>query len=184
MRLVEEAVADLRRDLSRAGLRVTVDDRPGLRPGAKYFHWERRGAPLRLEVGPRDVEAGQAMVARRDTGEKAAVPLSGAVAAVQALLDAVQQHLRTRAHANREARTYTVDTREGITESVLKGYAFTRWCEDRECAADMQAQSRGTIRCFPFEKTGDAFRPIPDDHGPCGWCGKPATRRVLVGRSY
>lgn len=86
-RAVEEAAADLHRDLSRAGIRVTVDDRPGLRPGAKYFHWERRGAPVRLEVGPRDVAAGQAMAARRDTGDKAPIPLSGAVAAVQALLD-------------------------------------------------------------------------------------------------
>ncbi len=183
-RAVEAAVSDLRRDLSGAGIRVTVDDRPGLRPGAKYFHWERRGAPLRLEVGPRDVAAGQAMAARRDTGEKAPIPMSGAVAAVQALLDAVQLNLRARAHQMREARTFTVDDRAGITESVLKGYAFTRWCEDRECAADMQAQSRGTIRCFPFEKHGDEFRPIPEDHGPCGWCGNPATRRVLVGRSY
>jgi prolyl-tRNA synthetase len=183
-RAVEAAAADLHRDLSRAGIRVTIDDRPGLRPGAKYFHWERRGAPLRLEIGPRDVTAGQAMAARRDTGDKSPIPLSGAVAAVQALLDAVQLHLRTRAHEMREARTFTVDTREGIRETVLKGYAFTRWCEDRECAADMQAQSRGTIRCFPFERHGDEFRPIPEDHGPCGWCGNPATRRVLVGRSY
>jgi prolyl-tRNA synthetase len=183
-RAVEGAAADLQRDLSRAGIRVTVDDRPGLRPGAKYFHWERRGAPLRLEIGPRDVASGQATGARRDTGDKAPIPLSGAVAAVQALLDTIQLHLRARAHANREARTFTVDTREGITETVLKGYAFTRWCEDRECAADMQAQSRGTIRCFPFEKHGDEFRPIPEDRGPCGWCGKSATRRVLVGRSY
>lgn len=113
-----------------------------------------------------------------------AVPLSGIATAVQSTLDAIQMNLRLQAHARREARTYTVDTRAGIEETVLKGYAFTRWCESRECAADMQAQSRGTIRCFPFEKHGNEFRPIPNDPGPCGWCGNHATRRVLVGRSY
>lgn len=183
-RAVETAAADLKQTLTTAGLRVTVDSRPGMRPGAKFFHWERHGTPLRLEIGPRDVEAGQAMAARRDTGEKSAVPLSGIATAVQSTLDAIQMNLRTQAHARRKARTYTVDTRAGIEETVLKGYAFTRWCEARECAADMQAQSRGTIRCFPFEKHGNEFRPIPNDPGPCGWCGNHATRRVLVGRSY
>ena len=183
-RAVETAAADLKQTLTKAGLRVTVDSRPGLRPGAKFFHWERHGTPLRLEIGPRDVAAGQVMAARRDTGEKMAVPLSGIATAVQSTLDAIQMNLRLQAHARREARTYTVDTRAGIEETVLKGYAFTRWCESRECAADMQAQSRGTIRCFPFEKHGNEFRPIPNDPGPCGWCGNHATRRVLVGRSY
>ncbi len=183
-RAVETAATDLKQTLTKAGLRVTVDSRPGMRPGAKFFHWERRGTPLRLEIGPRDIEAGQVMAARRDTGEKMAVPLSGIATAVQSTLDAIQMNLRMQAHARREARTYTVDTRAGIAETVLKGYAFTRWCESRECAADMQAQSRGTIRCFPFEKHGNEFRPIPNDPGPCGWCGNHATRRVLVGRSY
>ena len=183
-RAVETAAADLKQTLTKAGLRVTVDSRPGLRPGAKFFHWERHGTPLRLEIGPRDVEAGQVMAARRDTGEKMAMPLSGIATAVQSTLDAIQMNLRLQAHARREARTYAVDTRAEIEETVLKGYAFTRWCESRECAADMQAQSRGTIRCFPFEKHGNEFRPIPNDPGPCGWCGNHATRRVLVGRSY
>ena len=183
-RAVETAAADLKQTLTKAGLRVTVDSRPGLRPGAKFFHWERHGTPLRLEIGPRDVAAGQVMAARRDTGEKMAVPLSGIATAVQSTLDAIQMNLRLQAHARREARTYAVDTRAEIEETVLKGYAFTRWCESRECAADMQAQSRGTIRCFPFEKHGNEFRPIPNDPGPCGWCGNHATRRVLVGRSY
>ncbi|RLT55242.1 MAG: proline--tRNA ligase [Chloroflexi bacterium] len=183
-RAVETAAADLKQTLTKAGLRVTVDSRPGLRPGAKFFHWERHGTPLRLEIGPRDVAAGQVMAARRDTGEKMAMPLSGIATAVQSTLDAIQMNLRLQAHARREARTYAVDTRAEIEETVLKGYAFTRWCESRECAADMQAQSRGTIRCFPFEKHGNEFRPIPNDPGPCGWCGNHATRRVLVGRSY
>ncbi|MAG35014.1 MAG: proline--tRNA ligase [Dehalococcoidia bacterium] len=167
-----------------AGLRTAVDDRAGVRPGAKYFEWERRGAPLRLEIGPRDVAKGQAIAATRHDGQKRPVPLSGLATAAQALLDEVQAELRTRAHAFREQHTTTVEDREALTEAVAQGYALARWCENPGCAQEMQQDTRATVRCFPFERTNGELAPLPDDPGPCAWCGQPAARRVIVARAY
>jgi prolyl-tRNA synthetase len=183
-RAVDEAAATLRRELAGAGFRVALDDRPGLRPGAKFFHWERRGTPLRLEVGPRDVAAGQAVAATRHDGQKRPIPLSGVEAAVRELLDAAQTDLLIRAREARTARTRTVDDRPSLETAVAQGYALARWCEDRACADEIQAATRATIRCYPFEGQNGDYRPLPDDPGPCAWCGTPATRRVIIARSY
>jgi prolyl-tRNA synthetase len=183
-RAVDEAAAAAKRDLSGAGFRVAVDDRPGLRPGAKFFHWERHGAPLRLEIGPRDVAAGQATAATRHDGHKRPVPLSGLAGAAGALLDGVQRDLLDRAHATRQARTQRVEDRAGLEAAVANGYALARWCERTACAKEMQEATRATIRCFPFHRDETGFVPEPDDPGPCAWCGTPATRRVVVARSY
>ena len=101
-----------------------------MRPGAKYFEWERRGVPLRLEIGPRDVAQGQAIAASRHDGQKRSIPLSGLTAAVQALLDEAQAALRARARTFREQRTEAVDDRAALAAALAPGYAFARWCED------------------------------------------------------
>ncbi|HEV2125957.1 MAG TPA: proline--tRNA ligase [Chloroflexota bacterium] len=181
---VNEAAAGAARELRHAGIRVEVDDRPGLRPGAKFFHWERRGAPLRLEIGPRDVAAGQAWAATRHDGQKRAIALSGLTTHVQDLLDEVQRALAARARAFRESRTRVVDDRAAVEEAVTQGYALARWCEGRDCAADIQATTRATIRCFPLERRDGTYVSSPDDPGPCAWCGGQATRRVVIARSY
>jgi len=184
MRAVEDAAALALRELTFAGYRVTLDSRPGLRPGAKYFHWERRGVPLRLEIGPRDVAAGQATAVTRHDGQKRPVPLSELQVHVEAALEAAQVALGQRVLAAREAHTRAVDGRAGIESAVVDGYASARWCEDTTCAEDMQAQTRATIRCFPLERRDGAFVPPPDDPGDCAWCGAPATRRVIIARAY
>lgn len=183
-RAVEDAAALALRELSMAGYRVTVDSRPGLRPGAKFFHWERRGVPLRLEIGPRDVAAGQATAVTRQDGQKRPIPLSALQPHVEDLLDEMQVALGQRARTFREARTKTVDDRAGLESAVGDGYASARWCESRGCAEEIQTETRATIRCFPFERTEQGFAPEPDDPGPCAWCGASARRRVLVARSY
>ncbi|HET7769929.1 MAG TPA: proline--tRNA ligase [Chloroflexota bacterium] len=181
---VDDAAALALRELSLAGYRVTVDARPGLRPGAKFFHWERRGVPLRLEIGPRDVAAGQATAATRHDGQKRPIPLSALQAHVEDLLDEMQVALAARARSFRESRTKVVEDKAGLEAAVTDGYAAARWCEARACADDIQTQTRATIRCFPFERQDGAFTPAPDDPGPCAWCGAPARRRVVVARSY
>jgi prolyl-tRNA synthetase len=183
-RAVDEAAMAARRVLAAAGIRVAVDDRPGLRPGAKFFHWERRGTPLRLEIGPRDVAAGQAMAATRHDGQKRPLPLEGLAQAVGNLMDEIQHELLERARENRAARTRRVETRQELVEAVASGYALARWCESEACAAEIQAETRATIRCFPFEKAGEAFVPFADDPGQCAWCGSEARRRVILARSY
>jgi len=183
-RAVDEAAGAARQALTGAGYRVALDDRPGLRPGAKFFHWERRGAPLRLEIGPRDLASGQATAVTRHDGEKRPIPLSGLPAAVGALLDQVQTEVSARARAYRESRTRLVDDRAGLEAAVAQGYALARWCEDLACAKDIQDATRATIRCFPLERAGETYRPPPDDPGPCAWCGAPARRRAIIARSY
>jgi prolyl-tRNA synthetase len=185
---VDDAAATVRRTLTEAGLRVALDDRPGLRPGAKFFHWERHGAPLRLEIGPRDLAAQQATAVTRHDGEKRPVPLSGLLPATQALLQTVQDDLRARAREYQERRTRAVETREELKEAVTEGFALARWCERLECAQEIQEETRATVRCFPFERPGGpgtyAYAPAPDDPGPCAWCGTPARRRAIIARSY
>jgi prolyl-tRNA synthetase len=163
---------------------VEVDDRPGLRPGAKFFHWERRGAPLRLEIGPRDVAAGQATAVTRHDGQKRPIPLTELPQRVQELLDGVQRALVDRARAFRESRTQVADDRPGIEQAVSQGYALSRWCGSRECAADIQASTRATIRCYPMERRDGTYVPAPTDPGTCAWCGGLADRRVIIARSY
>ena len=110
--------------------------------------------------------------------------LSGLTAAVQSLLDEAQAALRARAHAFREERTEAVDDRAALTAALTQGYAFARWCEDVTCAQDMQQNTRATVRCFPVERTNGKFARLPDDPGPCAWCGQPAYRRAIVARAY
>lgn len=171
-------------ELRGTGLRAALDERPGLRPGAKFFDWERRGVPLRLEIGPRDVAAGQAMAVTRHDGQKRPVPLSGISASARALLDEVQAGLRARARAFREGRTHLVDDRAALEASLAQGYALARWCEDVGCAQEIQEATRATVRCFPFERRGEGFAPFPEDPGPCAWCSRPARRRAILARAY
>ncbi|HEX2033632.1 MAG TPA: proline--tRNA ligase [Chloroflexota bacterium] len=183
-RAVEQAAAEIKDALTAAGYRVEVDDRPGLRPGAKFFYWERHGTPLRLEIGPRDLSAGQAVAVTRHDGEKRPLPLSGLPAAVEGLLGQVQTDLASRARAFQERQTQVVDDRPALEAAVAGGFALARWCERRECAAEIQEATRATIRCYPLERSGGSYRPLPDDPGPCAWCGTPATRRAIIARAY
>jgi prolyl-tRNA synthetase len=181
---VDEAAGAAQRELIGAGYRVARDDRPGLRPGAKFFHWERHGAPLRLEIGPRDLAAGQATAVTRHDGEKRPIPLSGLSSAVPELLTRLHTDLSTRAATNRERRTKTVDDRPALEAAVADGYALARWCEDFECAKAIQEATRATIRCFPLERVEGSYRPAPDDPGPCAWCDAPARRWAIIARAY
>jgi prolyl-tRNA synthetase len=181
---VDDAASLALRELTLGGYRVTVDSRPGLRPGAKFFHWERRGVPLRLEIGPRDVAAGQATAATRHDAQKRPIPLSELQAHVEDLLEEVQIALGERARAFRESHTKSVEDRAALEAAVAEGYALARWCEDKACADEIQAQTRATIRCFPFERRDDGFAPLADDPGPCAWCGNASRRRVIIARAY
>ncbi len=181
---VDDAAALALRELTLAGYRTTVDSRSGLRPGAKFFHWERRGVPLRLEIGPRDVAAGQATAATRHDGQKRPIPLSALQTHVEDLLEEVQSALGDRARAFRESHTQRVDDRAGLEAAVGDGYALARWCEDKSCADEIQTETRATIRCFPFERRDDGFAPLPDDPGRCAWCGAESRRRVIIARAY
>ena len=159
--------------------RVKVDDRDSLRPGAKYFEWERKGVPLRVEIGPRDLEKRAVMTARRDGGGKASIGIDEAPARIVALLDEVQAGLLARATELRDRNTHTVDDYAEFARRVEaeSGFYRLRWCGSAKCEAEIKAETQATMRVIPF-----AAEPDP---GPCAKCGQPAPgKRAIFARAY
>ena len=175
---VAQAATALARRLADAGIRAHVDDRVHLSPGFKFNDWELRGVPIRLELGPRDLAAGTAVMARRLGGGKEAIPLDGAPARLAGELDAFQAFLLERATAFREEHTVTTDTWEEFTAAVATGWARALHCGTAECEDDIKAQTGATPRCIPLDGEPES--------GPCIRCGGPSDygKRVLFGRAY
>jgi len=164
--------------LAEAGIRHTVDTDDTQSPGFKYNEWERRGVPVRFEVGPRDVAAGQVFAARRDKKEKTPIPLAELAARTRALLDDVQAGLLEQAKAFRAEHTSDADSLDEMARLLeeRRGFVRARWCGSADCEATVKERTSATIRCLPLGE--------PDDPGACVVCGKPASRRVLFAKSY
>lgn len=158
--------------------RVKLDDRDNLRPGAKYFEWEQKGVPLRLELGPRDVAKGQAFAARR-TGGKFGLNLANAVEEVGATLDAIQGELYARALKYRDELIYSVSSRAEFDEKINSqpGFYLIPWGGDSADEEALQEATRATLRCFPMEQ--------PSVEGlTCPLTGKPSVAWAYFARSY
>ena len=147
-------------------------------PGWKFSECEMKGIPLRVEIGPRDMEAGQCVLVRRDNREKTVVSLDKVTEAVAEQLQAVRNALYEKALANREARTYVAHTMEEMTEiaATKSGYIKAMWCGDRACEDALKEKADVTSRCIPF---GQA--PVGD---VCVCCGRPAKKLVFWGKAY
>ena len=173
---VEGAVARITERLAPVA-RVRVDWREDRTPGFKFNEWELKGAPLRLEVGPRDVAADQAVVVRRDTREKQTVPLATLAQTVETLLADVQANLLRAAKQMLAERTAEVDSYAELAARVAAnaGWSLAHWCGDAACEARVKAETKATIRCIP--------RDLPADAGPCIVCGGSG-RRVIFARAY
>jgi prolyl-tRNA synthetase len=177
---VLEASSKVAADLSAAGVRVKVDEREEQRPGFKFNEWELKGVPVRLELGPRDLDAMHATVARRDTGEKTVWPLSGIAGDVNRLLGEVQENLLGQASSFLEENTFhPKDYAElrGIFENG-GGFAVAPWCGRPECEAKVKTETRATIRYLPLEP-----EPEPAE-GSCIVCGEPATEEAAWAQAY
>jgi prolyl-tRNA synthetase len=173
------AARDLARRLKTTGIRVYVDDRPHVSPGFKFNDWEMRGAPLRLEIGPRDLAAGTALLARRLGGEgKTAISLDTAPKTLAAALDDFQTFLLQRAADFRESRTATVNSWPEFREAVAVGWARALHCGQPSCEEEIKAETAATPRCVPSE--------APAESGTCVRCNAPSAygKRVLFGRAY
>jgi prolyl-tRNA synthetase len=160
-------------------LRFKVDDRPNLQPGFKFNEWELKGVPVRVEVGPKDVQKGTVALARRDMPGKAGkqfVPQEGLTEQVTALLDEIQQNLFDRALRFRQERTYDVSSYEELTEAIETGFARCYWAGSSEDEKQIQTDLRATIRVIPFEQ--------PDTAGKCVLTGKETTQQVIFARAY
>ncbi len=174
---VLEVVARLRQELS--GFRIHVDDRDEATPGFKFNDWEMRGVPLRIEVGPKDVEKGSVALARRDILGKAGksfAPQSNLAAQVGEMLQTIQSALYQRALAFRQSHTYAAQDYAELIEAVQNGWAYSWWCEGAECEAKVKEDTKATTRCLPLEQ--------PGGEGKCVVCGAPAHRKVYFARAY
>ena len=160
-----------------SNFRVKVDD-SDKSPGWKFSESEMRGIPVRVEIGPRDIENGQAILVRRDTHEKVTVALSELETKVGELLDEIQANLLERARAHRDAHTYTATTLEEFEKTVEEkpGFVKAMWCGCQECEDKIKELTGATSRCMPF-----AQEQISDK---CVCCGKPATKMVYWGKAY
>ncbi len=157
---------------------VHVDKRDNMRPGWKYGEWERKGVPLRLEIGPRDLAAETVMMAARHDRAKNAVAIADLATAVPAELARIQQELYDRALKRRDEATCNIDSWDEFT-TMFKGeggFALCYWCGDGDCEKTIQKKTKVTIRNIPFERDESA--------GECVHCGKPAAGRALFSQSY
>ena len=147
-------------------------------PGWKFAQWEMKGVPVRLEVGPRDIENGQCVLVRRDTREKQFVKFEELATAIPAAMEALAKDLYDRALQNRENRTYSATTMDEVKQLAKEhtGFIKTMWCGDLACEEAMKADAGLSSRCMPFaqEHLSDV----------CPVCGKPAQKMVVWGVAY
>jgi len=178
---VLEAAEQIRVALG-AARRVHLDARDTMKPGAKYYEWELRGVPLRLELGPRDLDRQQAVVVRRDTGEKAAMPLGELPARLGALLDTVQAAMLEGARARREANSIRGTITYDRFREIMDGdgaFVYAGWCGDAACEAAVKEETRATIRVLPDPEFRSATAP---EH--CLRCGRVATSEAVWAKAY
>ena len=173
---VLEKCEELRAQLAAEGFRVKLDDRDTLSPGYKFNDWELKGVPVRLEVGPRDLENGVATVFRRDTCEKAPMALATLATELHGLLTSIQQGLYDQAKAFRDAHIADVTNMDELAKTVESGFARAMWCGDRACEDTIKEQTNASSRNMPFDQT-----PIGDR---CVCCGKPAKKLIYFAKAY
>lgn len=168
----------LRAEIEARGVRVLLDDREEHSPGWKFAEWEMRGAPLRLEIGPRDIRSEQVMLVRRDTRDKMPTPAAGLADRVAELLDTVQQALFDRAAAFRDEHTVrTADRAEfGAVLEGRPGYVVAPWCGGADCETRIKAATQATIRNLPLDP--------PPASGTCIECGEPGRVDAWFAKSY
>jgi prolyl-tRNA synthetase len=176
---VLEATERLRAELA-PRFRVTVDAREGMTPGWKYNEWELRGVPLRLEIGPRDVEKQSVVLARRDVPGKAGksfAPMAGLADTVGDLLDTIQADMLAAATRFRDANIHAVDSYEALAEVVKDGWARAYWCGDVACETRIKEETKATSRNIPLDAAEDG-------PGACVVCGQPAKEWAYWARAY
>ncbi|WP_409296511.1 proline--tRNA ligase [Peribacillus sp. SCS-26] len=176
----KEGVLDYAYELKKQlGASVRADiDASDKKPGWKFNEYEMKGVPLRLEVGPKDIEKGQVVLARRDTGEKVIVPEAEVKSRIHELLTDIQENLYKRALEHREQKTSAAVTFGELQQIIEEkaGFVKAMWCGDRECEDRIKEETGATSRCMPFEQEKIAET--------CVCCGKPAEKLVYWARAY
>ncbi|OPL17826.1 MAG: proline--tRNA ligase [Candidatus Aegiribacteria sp. MLS_C] len=178
---VLEAASALRESLKIRGVRTELDDSEGSSPGYKFNYWEVRGVPLRLEIGPRDLEEGQVTASpRNDPGRegKFSIPLASLPEDVPGILDRIQSEMLLEARRHMEENTHTVDTLAEFSESIAErpGFYSVWWDGGPEEEEELQRETKATVRCIPLDQ--------PEGTGRCIMTGRKTGTRVILARAY
>ncbi|MGE3953965.1 MAG: proline--tRNA ligase [Parachlamydiales bacterium] len=175
-RAIREFVAGLLPTL-RKDWQVHFDDREEETPGFKFNEWELKGVPVRLEIGPRDLKNGTMVIARRDTGEKEALPVGQLSERLAWLMQEIQVGLFERARERRDSNTHTIDDYEAFKRQAEEG-GFIRghWCGKTSCEEAIAEETKATIRVIPFDQK--------EEKGKCLKCGSPSNGRVIFAKAY
>jgi prolyl-tRNA synthetase len=176
-RVVQHA-NDLFARLNQAGLRVKIDAREEYSPGWKFNEYEMRGVPVRLEVGPRDIENGQVVLVRRDTGEKLFVSQDSLMNELKRLLDEIQRNMYVKAKAFFDENSHQAETLEQLTDIITnqRGFVLSGWCGSADCEKKVKEASGATSRNIPFNP--------PMQMKTCVVCGQDARHTVWFAKSY
>jgi prolyl-tRNA synthetase len=171
---VVEACEALKDKLAQAGIRVTLDNTDNS-PGWKFNEWEMKGVPVRIELGPRDIEAGKMICARRDTLEKSEVSLENAVESVKELLNTVQKDMLENARKRRDERIVYADDMQGILAGVDAGnFVKAGWCGCRACEDKIKEETGATARVYAEGESAEK----------CAVCGNKAEHLIIYARAY
>ena len=176
---VLEAANRVRNELVASSIRVVLDERDGMTPGFRFNDWEMRGVPLRIEIGPKDVQKETVVLARRDKPGKEGksfVPQAGLIDAVKQTLELIQKALYERALNFRNANTMDPKNYEEFQAAVEKGFASSYWCGSAKCEQSIKEATKATLRCIPLEQ--------PNEKGACIFCGQPANEKGIFAKAY
>ena len=176
--MISEKANEIKRNLEARGISVKYDDRDSFKPGWKFNEYEFKGVPVRIAIGPRDIENGTVEVARRDTLQKEICPIADIETQIVNLLDDIQNNLYTKALNFREGNTRKADTWDEFNKILDEegGFILAHWDGTPETEEAIKEKTKATIRCIPFD--------APEEEGKCIFSGKPSKRRVVFARSY
>jgi len=163
-------------------LRVRVDTRENLKPGAKYYEWELRGVPIRMELGPRDLDGNQCVLVRRDTGVKQSVSLDAIGEEIESVLETMQDDMLSAARDRREQNSHRGAVSYEQFRELMAGdgaFVYAGWCDSEKCEAQIKEETKATIRCLPDEEFRSAEAP-----GRCLLCNADATTEALWAKAY
>ena len=166
------------RDALGGDIRMQTDDRRTISLGRKFYEWERKGVPIRVEIGPKDVKRGEVVLCRRDEGTKESVPVESVRRKIDELIEGIQENLYRNAQRFLEENTFRVDRYDEFREIVEGdgGFLLAHWCGSGECESRIKEETKATLRCIPFEAVGE--------EGACVVCGGESKERVYFARSY
>jgi len=184
---VLKTAKELKAQLVKANLRVTLDEREGFSPGWKFNDWEMRGVPVRVELGPKDVTKQAVVLARRDKPGKegkVSAPLADLACTIEKLLADIHQSMFDKALTFRRSKTLEAQTYDEFKKAVETGFAYSYWCGNGTCEEKIKEETRATMRCIPLDQTAVLGHPASATARTCVYCGQPAKERAIFARAY